>query len=419
MRGVDEEILQIFGAESQVTKHRGEHLFLQIEDDFRTWKVREDQVDVLAWVRPAAPKKNLTLNAGDRALLQAKFPYLAGDKEGLKMEERLSGDHLMLQEWMTNRDLSYDIAGSKFVMPTIVCQFVRCKLEPGEEAIELRQKAEQIVGRHFKKHGLLGLPIYSDHTDAAAHWTLLVLRKCRNEVQVRYYDSLDDENIFNRCIATDVLIFLSAEIPDMHFPDALPARTNTRSRQINGVDCGVFVMWFWEGELRRFIGEGWSCPFPSTSQKGPIWKMRTRLVGLVKQVQKHAAAKEKADGKAKGTAAASTAGADAAPKSAQEVLDAQGAEVTADVMQKVLLKDLAEKSHKEGSVPFYGCARCRGSRGGCIDYKCNPDKFNKHYAEHPDAYDDSKVLKIEVLKEMKNKDLVGGGSQVGTNKKVE
>ncbi len=69
VRVVDEEILQIFGAESQVTKHRGEHLFLQIEDDFRTWKVREDQVDVLAWVRPAAPKRNLTLTAGDRALL--------------------------------------------------------------------------------------------------------------------------------------------------------------------------------------------------------------------------------------------------------------------------------------------------------------------------------------------------------------
>jgi len=408
VRVVDEAIMQIFGAPANVKRHRGEELLLEVAEDFRTWKVQEDQVEVVALVGPASQKKPLTLNAGDKCLLLAKFPDICNvDGEGLKMDERLSGDHLLLQDWMSCRDLSYDTQGSKFVMPTILYQFVKCQLEPGDEALLLQEKARSILSRQFKRFGLLGLPIFSDHTDDSAHWTLLILRKIREHVHVRYYDSATNENVFNRSIATDILDFLRHEFNEHKFPDVLPLRANSRSRQINGVDCGVFTMWFWEGEMRRFAGEGWSLPFPSTSQKGPIWRMRERLVGLVRQLQKMAAAKAKADEKHGGEGAA-----DASSKTAEDILEEEGCQVTTGVLASVELKSLAEKSFKEGTVPFYGCGKCRFGRGGCIFWKCNPDKFAKHFAEHPEKYNTSKELKIEALKKITNKELVGGGCEV-------
>ena len=66
---------------------------------------------------------------------------------------------------------------------------------------------------------------------------------------------------------------------------ASPALARCNSAiQHNGVDCGVFVLHYWEGEVRRFNGEGWPLKYPRTS--GEIRKRKERLVGLVKQVVK-------------------------------------------------------------------------------------------------------------------------------------
>ena len=65
-------------------------------------------------------------------------------------------------------------------------------------------------------------------------------------------------------------------------------------------------MYFFEGELRRWIGEGWSMPFPTLSNKGSIFKFRQRLISLIKQMQQipeeRAKAEEKIAAKAKGKA---------------------------------------------------------------------------------------------------------------------
>ena len=76
------------------------------------------------------------------------------------------------------------------------------------------------------------------------------------------------------------------------------------------------------------------------------------------------------------------------------------------------MKKLASKVQHQGSVPFYGCTKCRYSRGGCINWQCHPDKFKVHFEKNPHMYEpDKKTLKVEALKKLKNKDLVGGGSQ--------
>ena len=67
-------------------------------------------------------------------------------------------------------------------------------------------------------------------------------------------------------------------------------------------------MYFWEVELRRWIGEGWSLLFPQTSSKGSIYKLRQRLVGLIRQMQKIPEERAKAEAKAKAKAKAVAAG---------------------------------------------------------------------------------------------------------------
>ena len=415
VRVVAEEIAQIFGADAIVKQQFPEYLLVQDPNDPRCFKVRPDDIDVLDLVVPTSTKKQLALNMGERAVLLWQFPDIcdvAG--EGLQMNQMLSGDHLLLQHWVSSRDL-IDATGSKFALPAIVDQFVRCALDSTDEAKQLREKAGQILVRQCKRFGLLGLPIF-----AAEHWTLLVFRKIAEKMHVRYYESLTNESPLNRSVASHVLQFLKEEVPTYEWPDDLPPRSNTRSRQINGIDCGLFAMWFWEGEMRRFVGEGWSLPLPTTSQMGPIYKMRQRLVALVKQMQKLPAEKAKADekaaakakAKAKGKAAAAAPPADPEAKSPEEAMDGD-AKVTVVEILAAQLQILAERTFKQGSVMFYGCSKCRWSRGGCISYTCNPQKFEKHYADHPEKYKvGTKELTDEATIALKNKEMVGGGCEV-------
>jgi hypothetical protein len=272
-----------------------------------------------------------------------------------------------------------------------------------------------VLLRKFKRSGILGLPIYSVHTDAEAHWTLLVFRKSRDKVDVRYYDSLTVCNVFNMAIADDVLSFMRSNCTEFAWPTVLPDRTNTRSRQANGIDCGLFTMWFWEGELRRWIGEGWSLPFPTTSSKGPIFKFRERLVQLVKQLQKLPEEKAKADAKAKPKAKAKAGVAVPVGPVVEDLEEqlAQDDHINASLFKLADLKKMAQKTLAEGSVPFYGCSRCRYNRGGCINIKCHPDKFQVHFEKHPEMYKHGTTeLSAAALKSFKNKDLVGGGSSL-------
>ena len=50
------------------------------------------------------------------------------------------------------------------------------------------------------------------------------------------------------------------------------------------------------------------------------------------------------------------------------------------------LKIEAAKAANQAAVPFYGCSKCRWSRGGCIWWKCNPQKFQEHFKKHPEKY---------------------------------
>ena len=56
------------------------------------------------------------------------------------------------------------------------------------------------------------------------------------------------------------------------------------------------------------------------------------------------------------------------------------------------LRKEAEKAANQGAVPFHGCPKCRWSRGGCVWWKCNPEKFAAHVAKFPEKYVGKKEL---------------------------
>ena len=85
-------------------------------------------------------------------------------------------------------------------------------------------------------------------------------------------------------------------------------------------------------------------------------------------------------------------------KKVVEIDDKKGEELD-DVPQQARyehqLEDLkiqAAKAANQAAVPFYGCPKCRFARGGCIWWKCNPQKFAEHFAEFPEKYAGKKEL---------------------------
>ena len=72
------------------------------------------------------------------------------------------------------------------------------------------------------------------------------------------------------------------------------------------------------------------------------------------------------------------------------------------------LKIEAEKALNQGAVPFYGCSKCRWSRGGCIWWKCNPQKFKEHFEKYPEKYAGNKELLAIAEAKMKVSELKNG-----------
>ena len=181
-------------------------------------------------------------------------------------------------------------------------------------------------------------------------------------------------------------------------------------------------MYYWEGELRCLDRRRLEFAVPADFQQRFLSSSSgLALVTLIKQMQKipeerakaeaKIAAKAKAKAKAKvavGPAAVAEIGAPVVVDPEEELLG--GTKIDKASFLLADLKKLASKTLHEGSVPFYGCSRCRFNRKGCINYKCHPDKFKMHHEKFPELYKPgTKQLSAEALKKLKNKDLIAGG----------
>ena len=375
-----ERHISFFGVLAKVVGQQGEYLQLDVEGKFHSVQVHCKEVEDQSSDLP--PLKVMPLQLRKEEMLELKLTY--PDMETLELHERMAGVHVQLGHWITCRDLGVSIygGGCELVPPWCVQALLDAE---GEDAEEVRRKATQVLLRRYRRGGLTGIPIWCQGDGPGhEHWTLLCLRKFHQKLtQVSYYDSA--RNLREDCLARAVqlLQLVQGEFPG-DFDKALlehqiPVKVNTKSFQSNSVDCGVFLLHFWEGELRRFFGHGWGLEFPQTG--GNIKSRKVRLSACVRKVRDAQQKPEPVEVKHK-------------PGAAQlgkisPILEEVAA---SQALAKQELQKLAASYAAQGSVPFYGCSRCRMSRGGCISWNCNPDKYQAHRSKFPEKYEDGKLL---------------------------
>ena len=393
-RMVDEAVHATFGAPAKIRGQKDQQVRLEVEGHFHSVLATIAQIELLPQLAPSAPNRPLVLTKAEKIELHYKFPHI----DSLPAAGRLTGEHVMLGAWITNRDVG-EVPGCSLIPPAVVHSYCAGLVEPGPDGEACKIKAHQFMIRRLKRSGLVGLPVWSE----GEHWTLLIVRRLNQHIQVRYYDSLECVAAQNFAAAEVVLKMLCEELGQ-----AVPQleRTN-RAIQHNGVDCGAFVLHYWEGEVRRFGGQGWPLPYPWTA--GPIKARKMRLVSFVAQVRKsnEQLEAEGEDPEAKGKVKKKVV------VEHQPLDELENTSLSKAKLQMMKLSELAVKAKGQGLIDFYGCSRCRYNRGGCIDYKCNPHKFKAHFDKFPEKYNTTGELLLKSIA-LTDAELIGGGSKVST-----
>jgi hypothetical protein len=157
-----------------------------------------------------------------------------------------------------------------------------------------------------------------------------------------------------------------------------------KSMQVDSSSCGYFALHYWEGEVRQFVGEGWSICKPTEIT---IQKLRERLMNKTKEI---------ADSQGKVLEIPKN------KKKKAEVEDVEaddGGVPYLPAAHKLIehLAAQAARSQDVALVPFFGCSKCRWARGGCISWKCNHAKFIAHFEKFPEKYKKGKEVQCKDL----------------------
>ena len=377
VRGISERSLQVFDRSGKVLDilEDGQVEWLP-EGLFIPWRSWENDLEFLPALLPRGKGKTGRCSQAELKELRLRIPGL---DQQLQPGESLTSDHLALGDWQIWRDTQRDVKESPVRSPVLLNPEVVVGLT-GESA-DIRTKCGQILVGHWKKYGLLGVPI-----GAGGHWTLLTFRRSGGAefvvhegeefLNIKYYDSL--EGMSKSCweVAEKVLWFVAPGL------DTQVVKLNScRTFQTDASSCGLFVLHYWEGEVRQFLGQGWSVGRPFMKVVGA---RRARLIHTSKEIENFVKAEkeklEKAEkeGKAKKV------------ESIKET-PTDGPIVPKAEKFMAFLASEAARSLEVALVPFYGCPRCRHSRGGCIDWKCNPLKFMAHMEKFPEKYENKKI----------------------------
>ena len=243
------------------------------------WTSPVDSVEFLPALRLKAKLKTGKLSKQDSAEVRLRCGVF--DKE-LGSESDVGDAEIVLGSWLLYRDLLRDEV-KEIEMPYFVCPQISQNIADQTVTVEVRDHATQILRGYWRSRGLVGVPVF-----AGGHWTLLVLRrsgpKDSEVVKVKYYDSLQQGQLGDGSEACKKAAKIIMEALSLKM--VLPGRCN-RSFQEDGCSCGLYVLQYWEGHVRQFLGEGWSIDRPtgkSTTQ------LRTRLAQIIKHVRELAVA---------------------------------------------------------------------------------------------------------------------------------
>ena len=254
-----------------------------------------------------------------------------------------------------------------------------------------QQMALDIIHGSIRSRGLVGVPIV-----AGGHWTLVVIRRVHERQKIYYYDTLPKIHMACQNKAREVLRMLDLK-------QDLPDRRN-RAVQEDCTSCGFWIMFYWEGHVREFMGEGWSI---GRGYQKSAMKILERLRKTCQDIKEGVPAPMK---RKKSSAGLSVEG-----KEEDPLISAMpGAPAMADLdAQLAHLKDQADRAKKQAAASFYGCPKCRRARSGCIWWRCNPVKYQAHRLKFPEKYGDPVAdaaepeLKVEEERKMSPTELLG------------
>ena len=330
-----------------------------------SWTSRLADVEFLPALKEKQKFKTGKTSFADLAELRLCLPQLSAK---IKPYEQLTSEHIVLGSWLIFKELVRGkvMPGSMpfLLLDNVVHMYITADAENPEE-LHGQKMAEQIIRARFRRHGLLGVPICF-----AEHWTLLVFRRSATTTQIRYYDS--SHFMQEKCLegARKIVKLLLPDAPELN-------KRYNQTFQVDHYNCGFYALWYWEAEIRQFMGEGWSLGRPHDKE---IAKCRSRLTRLSAEIEE-TKDKDLTITKKK--------------KVAVEIDDKELQDIPRQPKYEHQLEDLkndAKMAADQGAVPFYGCPKCRWSRGGCIWWKCNPEKFAAHVAKFPEKYVGKKEL---------------------------
>ena len=386
---VSEKIASLYQKSAKIVAIKGKRA--KIRPDHLPHEVEVDiaDLDLLPRLMENPQIKKGPMSKAD--LDEAKLRF-QDDFKMLAIGDCLSDRHIMIGHWVIQRDLPC-AKGHYLVPPQIVWTFNQSSVEDHEEAAEMRAKAVAVITRRFARSGLLGVPICF-----AGHWTLLCFRRSALGLHIVYYDSLSKPQADCLKLANAVVELLS--------PGRCLTEKSNASVQSNAVDCGVYLLHYWEMEMRRLEGYGWQGPWPQNGKE--IKNRKERLIKVLDQIRAYLDAPP----------------ADPPKKKKKEIAMAPLPLISEDDKSRIIkeadlklcsLEEIAGKAAHSGSVEFYGCSKCRYIRSGCISFKCNPKKFLAHLEKFPEkytTYNKEKDLLKEIFVKMPDLELIGGGDQV-------
>ena len=378
---ISEEIIKIAYREVEIKGIRGGEALVEPCHLLHTVTVPVRDLDALPRLEKPLVAARGTMSGADKKEAKIRF---GDDLPLLTMEGKLTDRHLMVGHWQIQRDVP-SARGVHMMSPQIVFMLHQAASEDHEEAAAMELKAAQMISRRFQRSGLLGVPIC-----AADHWTLLCFRRSsEGEVKIKYYDSLKTPQSDCLKIAQNIVKML---VPEADLKD----RSN-RSVQTNGVDCGVYCLHYWDQEIRLREGFGWLAGWPQANKE--IRDRKRRLVTMIEHIQKWVEPVPKKKSKA-------------VVVEMQPLFEDDKARFVTKADVKLADMAALAKFHADlGSVTFYGCSKCRYIRTGCINWKCNPDKWKIHKAKFPDKYPKgSKDLEASVAGKTDIFELIGGGA---------
>ena len=229
--------MQVFHHSGKIVDvlENGEILWLP-DNLFIPWRSQIEDVEFLPSLYIKRRPKTGKCSVSELKELRLRFPELI---EELKPKEQLHSQHLALGDWQIYRDIQKDFKDAPVRTPVLINPEIIIGLCGEDPEPEIRARSGLAVLGHFKRYGLLGVPIQSK-----GHWTLLTIRRSggehfemhgKNFLQIKYYDSV--EKFSNSCweVATKVLNFIAPEL------DAYSAKINAcRTPQSDAHSCGLF-----------------------------------------------------------------------------------------------------------------------------------------------------------------------------------